>query len=445
MKIQIIPLVLSLCLSTLSSAKVEVLFHPYDETLVKAADWIRQAQSSVNMIMYNIDSTDQSPVFKMLQEPEMQSRIRSGNLKIRLILEGSGDAAGAEKKMLAFESLGVDARYIEASLSLHHKFAVIDQGLPTSKVISGSANWSLTSYKNYSENILFIDQELSIGVQFAEEFARWWTIAKDFGQTFAPELEAVQPQLPSADLEAHFNSKNFNGTRVIDRSAYLLTREIVAEIDQAQTEIQIATTRIKLRPVYDALIRAAQRGVVISIVVSMDEYEWPFIRQTAPVICEDIWAANCSQGKNYSDLLSLASSQGLPISLRVKFYNLKTGLFITNQMHSKYILIDRQKILSGSFNWSYASEYSNVENIIEINGLVFPEAMAQYQKDFASLQDLGRSNYSLVKEKIYEAFHSGEKMNCRLDPMVLTMPEIDALVLVQLQDGTFKKTEVICQ
>ncbi len=64
-------------------------------------------------------------------------------------------------------------------LKVHHKFAVIDSALSTHRVITGSANWSLSSYHNYNENIVFFDQEpevarpLSNGIQpYLEERKR---------------------------------------------------------------------------------------------------------------------------------------------------------------------------------------------------------------------------------------------------------------------------------
>lgn len=437
-------LVLLLLLSLEVFASVEVLFHPYDSTLKKAGEWIRQAQAEVSMIMYNIDATDDSPVVIALKDPQIQSRLRSGQLKIRLIYQGSGDKAKAIQKMQAFEQLGVDCRFLGSSLNLHHKFALIDLGLPSEKLISGSANWTVSSMRNYSENILYISNEHEIANQYAIEFHHWWNLSKEFGLSIFPNLALPQSSALNPNLFVKLNSVNFQGTKVINKNAFVLARQLVSEIDRAKSEILIATTRIKLRPVFEALIRAAHRGVQIYIVVSMDEFEYPKKRQTELPGCAQSWSVECSEGKNYSDLLAMAKKSNLPLELRVKFYNLNTTKYITNQMHSKYMIVDRARVISGSYNWSVSAENGHVENMIIFSGSRYPEALRSMVFDFSRLWALNRDTYLNTKNRFFEAAKNSKKISCFFEPETLTFQEIDQLLSFRLPDGSTISASSYC-
>lgn len=129
-----------LAFSSMANAKVEVLFHPHDPTLEKIATWIEEAQQQVDIAMYNMDTSDGSPVIKMLKSETVRTRIEKRELQIRVLFEGFGTDAENAVKMQALEDLGIDARYLGRSVKVHHKFAAIDTRLVNERVISGSAN-----------------------------------------------------------------------------------------------------------------------------------------------------------------------------------------------------------------------------------------------------------------------------------------------------------------
>ena len=146
---------LSLVVASFAQAKVEVLFHPHDPTLEQISQWIMEAESTVDIAMYNMETGSSSPVIQALKSPDVQARLHSGQLQMRLLFEGYGTPEENSKKMAALEELGLDVRFLGKVVKVHHKFAVMDAGLRNHRVVTGSANWSLSSYRNYNENILF--------------------------------------------------------------------------------------------------------------------------------------------------------------------------------------------------------------------------------------------------------------------------------------------------
>jgi phosphatidylserine/phosphatidylglycerophosphate/cardiolipin synthase-like enzyme len=413
-----------------SQARISALFHPYDDTFQAIAAELLQARQSIDIAMYNMDIDPKNPVVAALASPEIQSRMQAGTLQVRLLLEGYG----SEKKRAYFEGLGVDVRFVEGK-TLHHKFAVIDIEGPSPRVISGSANWSLFSRDNYSENILFFDEEPEMAKSFYDQFEFLWKISTEFGKGGSKDLQGPKQAPDDPGVAVFFNSKNFKvdgGHLVDDTSAegFTLTRELVGAIDAAQASIQVASTRIRLRPVYDALLRAAARGVKVQMVVNMDEYETPSRRDGKKVkSCTEEFDKFCSIGINYSSLLAQKERQGTPnLELRVKFYSLQLKDYLEKQMHSKYVLIDGKRLFTGSFNWSYSSEYLHIENLVAIDGAEYPEVIDSYERDFARLFGLGRDEYPKVLRFFEENFSKDQKVRCRFEPMSLSFGEIDGLI-----------------
>ena len=220
-----------------ANSKVEVLFHPHDPTLEKIATWIEEAQQHVDIAMYNMDTTDGSPVIQTLKSEAVRNRIENGELQIRVVFEGYGTEAEKAVKMKALEDLGIDVRYLGRSVSVHHKFAAIDTGLEQERVISGSANWSLSSYRNYNENILFFDGEAEASDRFQAEFNLLWENSKSFGHDLQlSDREAGARD--QKDLEVHFNTPR---RLRVDKNHPLLTDQIVRAIDNAKSSIDIAS------------------------------------------------------------------------------------------------------------------------------------------------------------------------------------------------------------
>lgn len=402
MRIQFIILAL-ICLSSFSAhSKIEVLFHPHDPTMEKIADWIKQAEHSIDIAMYNMDTTAISPVVQALQSETVQNKIRSKDLQIRILFEGYATVEKDQAKMQQLENLGVDCRTFGHTQKVHHKFAVIDYASTKQRVISGSANWSMPSYKNYDENILFFDQEKEVTNQFQLEFNKLWSEAQEYGFVNNTEKAAVvtDPNYDESGVSVYFNS-----ARLVDqpKEDFYLTSVLVEAIQKAKSSLQIATTRVRLFPVLAALKRAAQRGVRVQIVISQDDF--------------------LDLHKREKYLLNQPN-----LEIRIKFYNIKVSNYLAYQMHNKMMIVDNDKILSGSFNWSTSSEEGHIENIVELSNEKASEVMDSYQNEFSYLWDLGRSNYPGLIQSLTKMKDQNQVPNCEVTAMALTPDEINQVL-----------------
>jgi len=388
----------TVALSASANAKVEVLFHPHDPTLEKIATWIEEAQQHVDIAMYNMDTTDGSPVIKILKSEAVRARIESGALQIRVVFEGYGTDEENAVKMNALEELGLDVRYLGRSVKVHHKFAAIDTGLENERVISGSANWSLSSYRNYNENILFFDREPEASDRFQSEFNLLWENSKLFGE----DLQLSEREAGSRDqkdLDIHFNTPR---RLRVDKDHPLLTDQIVRAIEGAKSSIDIASTRVRLIPVLEAVSAAADRGVKIRIVISQDDF------------------------RDLSKRASYLDKSG--IELRVKFYNLKPGEFLTHQMHNKFLVVDGESVMTGSFNWSESAEKSHIENLVEFNGRLGKTMATAFTAEFESIWEMGRDKLSSLKARLAGMKRTGQTPKCGFAPVVMELSEIRSLL-----------------
>lgn len=395
MKYFVLALITALSLTT--EAKVQALFHPKDPTLETISSWISEAKATVDIAMYNMDATEKSPIIQMLHSPEIQKRLQSGDLRIRVLLELYGEPAANEQKRQAIESLGADVRFLGLEIKAHHKFAVIDAGGDLDRVITGSANWSTASAQNYNENILFFTQESEVTARFQQEFNRLWKASQEFGvnRNF-PEV-AVPSSPDDKNVEVYFNSPKTVEPNSPESSS--LTNELIRLIKSAKSNLQIATTRVRIQGVMEALLEAAERGVKIQLVISQDD-----LRQL---------------GQRAKYLLVNPN-----IQTRVKFYNLNVDDYISYQMHNKFMIVDGETLWTGSFNWSESSENKHIENIVVLKGATAQEVLPAYKNVFAEIWDMGRTEYA----PLLQSLQQGQHTECEIPQMTLTKTEIAALL-----------------
>jgi phosphatidylserine/phosphatidylglycerophosphate/cardiolipin synthase-like enzyme len=413
---------------------VTAIFHPVDPSLEIIASEILKPHTNIDIAMYSLDTSPTNPVMTALASEAIQSRIADGTLKIRLIFEGYGTAADATARSQSLENVNVDVRWFSSARKVHHKFATIDSASENATLITGSANWSLGSMNNYDEAIVVMHHKPGIATAFQKEFNLLWALSTEFGEGFNSEPAPVGETSVEAGLSVAFNSANYSVAgdhlETITPKVWTLTHFIVDEIDHAQSSLEIATTRIVLRPIYNAILKAAARGVKVNILVNQDQYELPNNRMPLTIPeCSDEYEPECSVSALYPWFLTSQDYPGKEnVTVRVKFFSLNTHVTLAKQMHAKYLIADSQHIMSGSFNWSAASEYQNIENVVKIEGAQFPNVMAKFSKNHANIFSQGRDQYQPYVTGIERAIVTGVKIDCKFAPMALTFQEIDFLL-----------------
>lgn len=109
---------------------------------------------------------------------------------------------------------------------------------------------------------------------------------------------------------------------------------LVQEVGQARSEIRVMSYQMTSKHVEEALVAAQARGVDVRVIVDRSQR-----RATA-------------SGAQYCCAYKLAAA--VPTQLDAKH----------PIQHNKVIVIDRQTVITGSFNFSNAAEKANAENML---------------------------------------------------------------------------------
>lgn len=114
-------------------------------------------------------------------------------------------------------------------------------------------------------------------------------------------------------------------------------QELVKSIDRARLSVDLAVLDLNLWSLRDALLRAAERGVTVRLVVESDNLDEPEI--------QDLKEA------------------GIPV-----LGDRREGL-----MHNKFMVVDRAEVWTGSMNYTTTDGYLNNNNLVHVRSVKLAE------------------------------------------------------------------------
>lgn len=292
----------------------------------RLAEAIEQARLSVDVAVLNLDLWS-------LRDALISAHRRG--VAVRFVAD-SDYLASPEIQELA--AAGIPVLGDRRESLMHHKFVLIDRR----EVWTGSMNFTLNgAYRN--DNNLIRIQSAELAGNYLQEFDEMF-VDDRFGDrsradTPKPELElagrpAVNLFSPDDDVEAR----------------------LVELIGGAQQSIEVLAYAFTLDSLADALISQAIMGIAVRGVF-------------------DAGQARSNQGGEYNRLLEA----GLDVWLDGNADN----------MHHKVLIIDRETVVTGSYNFSASAEERNDENVLIIND---PELAAKYLAEFERIYQLAKSN-----------------------------------------------------
>jgi phosphatidylserine/phosphatidylglycerophosphate/cardiolipin synthase-like enzyme len=157
-------------------------------------------------------------------------------------------------------------------------------------------------------------------------------------------------------VKVFFTDPDSAGTAAND-SQNGIDQRVVQAIDLANQKVDVASFDFNLPSVTQALVRAAQRGVLVRVVVD---------RQNGN---QELKASLSPTGKTYKTLTELRKAK-----IKIVDGGRSNGL-----MHDKIVLIDDQLVFIGSWNLSYNDTFRNNNNLLEISD---PQIVQNYQAKF---------------------------------------------------------------
>ncbi len=127
---------------------------------------------------------------------------------------------------------------------------------------------------------------------------------------------------------------------------------LIDMISRANESIHVMIYGFTLDALADALIRAAERGVDVKVLIEAESTGW--------------------KGSEHEKLIA----HGVDVKLDSN----------PDLMHHKVMIIDGRIVITGSYNWTWSAEKNNDENILVVED---PEAAAIYEREFQRLWSHG--------------------------------------------------------
>ncbi len=420
----------------------EVIFSPQaygDSHLARIVELIEGAETSLDIAMYNISDSKVNAALKLAVEDGIQVRFMSQNAKA-----DRNDPEGSKSAKL--ENMGIDVRYVYKIM--HHKFMIVDgpredaAAAASTTLVTGSGNWSNGAATRYDENTVILKEVPELALRYQMEFNRLWNHSKDFVYNEAltfEEATELDPAVIEDDPSMHaiFTSHNFtvnegSATFRLIPAKNAVADVLVDEILGADTSIHVASGHLRSRPISEALIAAKEANPDLDIKVYLDGQE--YISKSGndyqvSKLDDCLVEAGDSESqqrkcKDKGFLFSYQVSEA-GIDLRFKYYAYRWEYTYAKQMHNKYIIIDGDTLITGSYNLSDNAEHNTFENMLVLRNSSFAGLIAKYADSFDTMMrtDEDRSIWDILIDDVSNA----DVIPLVFDSMALTWDEVTEL------------------
>ena len=366
----------ALILDAIGSARSEVLVAVQELSLPAVAEALAAAHQRGVRVQVVLENTYSSP-WSELHAADVQPHQRQRIAQLRSL--GQGDAVAILRRA-GVPLIDDTADGSAGSGLMHHKFLVADRRL----VVTGSANFSPSCIHGDADDpgsrgnvnhLLRFDSAALAGL-FAAEFARLWGDGPGgrpdsrFG-TAKGGGQAQRVRIGSTTVEVLFAPHR---RRDPDNGLLWLERQL----GQVRRRLDLNLFVFSAQNLADTLAALHQRGVRLRLLA-------------------DPGFAN----RSYSEVLDL-----LGVSLSDHRCRIEAGnrvwarpiegagsprLARGDKLHHKFAILDGQRVISGSFNWSPSAAFSNDETLIRIDS---PALARHFQREMDQLwrgADLGVS------------------------------------------------------
>jgi len=266
---------------------------------------VQQAQQTLDLAIYDI--TEPSIIQSLIQAHQRGVRVR-----ILMDSDSLDENRQAAPQIRAMFQAGIPIKGDERTALMHHKFMIMD-GV---HVITGSLNLTHNSLYRDNNNSLKISSP-QLAANYQAEFNRMFEQGLLGPNDHAIPFPIVK--VDGASIRTYFSPKG--GTK----------QAILETLGRAKKSIRFATFSVTDRDIQEMLITKVRQGVTVEGIFD---------------------GCMISQYSVYQELLT----RNIPVMID------------GNQalLHSKTFIIDRQVVITGSYNFSMSAEERNNENTLII-------------------------------------------------------------------------------
>jgi len=308
---------------------------------------IDRAQKTLEIAMYS---------FKSLPLEEAVYRASERGVKVFLIL-GSQDQAAHDIYFnhlpKGIKRLDLGAKNESGNTALmHHKFAIIDRGEINQKLIFGSFNWTKLQ-EEYDQSFLLISTNGETIKSFGQEFTRLFS--RNSGRE---KLRANAYSAWALNLRAgSSNNEVWFGPGRSDQNMEARIRELIKE---AKREIKIIVWHFTDKSLAEEIIKKAETGVKIIIITDSFNFN------NRDSVFPNLLAKKRELKLNNLEILT---DDSLTLNTAPTSTSLAADAIpkIDQFLHHHLLIIDNEKVLFGTNNWSKSGFFFNDEASIITN------------------------------------------------------------------------------
>jgi len=316
--------------------EAEVLFNDEMDTTVftdRVLQEIALAEEKIDIAMYSMDS-------KPIRDALLEAMDRG--VRVNFV----SDVTKKTKHTELFKEADLEFFYLdlpenptgEMDPHMHNKFMIVDSDLPRAIILTGAWNWTVAQ-ELIDPTYLFITRNSEIISAYEQEFQRLLSGVHSTKKFQDPAYKPFARRIffQDSDLELWFSpgiGSNSIQKRMIDL------------VDEATTSIDIMIWEITDQRLVNHLLKAAQRGVRITMIV--DDFSAASEESIITYLTERL----ASLKLDNFDLLDDSSRL-------VKMPELSD---LNSFLHHHTMIIDNRQVLFGTNNWSKNGAYVNDEN-----------------------------------------------------------------------------------
>jgi len=310
----------------------------------------------------------------------------------------------------------------------------------TAWIATGSGNWSNGAATRYDENTVFLTGYPEMALRLQREFNLMWAHSRDFiyDESLPYELSSFDitdadiPDDPDADVLLTSTNFSVSNTTFRITGANNVSDALVEAISSADESIEIASGHLRSRPIAEALIAKHEADPDVRIRVYLDgqEYTSSWYHDHQIDELDDCLAAAGDSASKQRKCLDRGFLFGYQVHLsgidvHFKYYSYRWHYSYAKQMHDKYMIIDGERLLSGSYNYSDNAEHNTFENVMVYQGAEFAELVAAFRANFDSMWETGRADALL--DQLRDEVATASLVPLVFDPMALTWDEVTDL------------------
>jgi phosphatidylserine/phosphatidylglycerophosphate/cardiolipin synthase-like enzyme len=420
------------------------IFSPQDylvSHLARTIDLLDSAQWTLDIAMYSFRD---GGVFDAL------NRAIDRGVSVRLV---SNSAAQDRKspegtRSAELEDHGAEVRWINKTM--HHKYVLVDGPreepgrADTATVATGSGNWSYSAGTRFDENTVFIRGDRRLALQLQAEFNHLWENSrpvvwnediqtvwhKEISQDWIDAARGADTVFTSSNFET-YESARYGATFTRREDSAVAQDALVEFISSAQVSVDIASGHLRSQAISQAILDLASQAPWVTIRVYLDSQEHTGESYYRGEI-EEIETCLARAGYDPSDVQECQEKGAhfgyalyeAGVDLRYKYYGYRWHYYYAAQMHHKYVVVDGERVASGSYNFSPNAEWNTLENLVFYDSLRYPDLVQDFQVNFDAIWDTGAELYAPLLDEIVNG--TGE-VPLIFDSMALTWDEIAAV------------------